>query len=753
MKGQDLSQASMWDLFRLEAEEHLQVLTAGLLALEREAAPAQLEGCMRAAHSLKGAARVAAIEAGVRIAHTMESCFVAAQRQRVRLQGTLIDRLLRAADLLRHISQWPEDSPVPVRADAPEVIACISALEAALEHAAREPPAAPPAAAVPTVAPSAGPPAEAGSVESEVSPVPESDDRFLRVTAQHLNHLLGLAAESLVESRWLRPFADSLLRIKRQHRDLMHTLQRLHESLPEAQVHAAQTALREAEQRAAEAAHLLAQRLEELEAFERRVSNLSTRLYDGALACRMRPFSDVTRAMPRMVRDLAQRLGKQVRLQVEGQSVEVDREVLQKLEAPLGHLLRNAVDHGIEAAQARLAAGKVAEGRVRVHARHLAGQLNVLIEDDGAGIDQQSLRNAIRARSLAADDVIARLSVTELYSFLLLPGFSLATSVTDISGRGIGLDVVNSMLQQMRGSVHILSERGVGTRFELQVPLTLSLVRALLVEIGGEPYAFPLACIVTVLRVGKEQIVQLQGRPYVELGAQRAGLIGAHQLFETAAPAAAAQCAVVVIGTGDQLYGLIVDRLLEERELVVQPLDPRLGKLRNISAGALMEDGSPVLIVDSEDLLRSIERFILGEGVGELTTESRGSLQRRRRVLVVDDSLTVRELERKLLANRGYEVDVAVDGMDGWNAVRTRPFDLVITDVDMPRMDGIEFVTLIKADARLQRVPVMIVSYKDRPEDRQRGLQAGADYYLAKSSFQDSTLLDAVTDLIGAALQ
>lgn len=207
---------------------------------------------------------------------------------------------------------------------------------------------------------------------------------------------------------------------------------------------------------------------------------------------------------------------------------------------------------------------------------------------------------------------------------------------------------------------------------------------------------------------------------------------------------------MVILGDRSGRYGLIVDHFLGERELVVQPLDPRLGKVKDISAAALMEDGSPVLIVDVEDLVRSVEKLIFsgtirGLGRGDTAQKER----RRKRVLAVDDSLTVRELERKLLTSRGYETDVAVDGMDGWNALRNGHYDLVITDVDMPRMDGVELATLIKRDPKLKALPVMIVSYKDREEDRMRGLAAGADYYLTKGSFHDETLLRAVEDLIG----
>jgi two-component system sensor histidine kinase and response regulator WspE len=294
---------------------------------------------------------------------------------------------------------------------------------------------------------------------------------------------------------------------------------------------------------------------------------------------------------------------------------------------------------------------------------------------------------------------------------------------------------------------------GRGTQFRLQLPVTLSVLRALLVEIGGEPYAFPLSSVTRALLLAPDRVVRLEGREHFELDGRRVTVASGHQVLGVAEPAGLPpHRAVVVVGDGAQACGVIVDRFVGERELAVQPLDPSLGKIRDIAAGALMDDGSPVLIVDVDDLLRSVAKLA---GEGRLTAvervqaaEPRGP---RRRILVVDDSLTVRELERKLLTHHGYEVEIALDGMDGWNAVRSAPFDLVITDVDMPRMDGIELVSRITRDPQLKSTPVMIVSYKDREDDRRRGLDAGAAYYLAKGSFHDETLVQAVVDLIGGA--
>jgi two-component system sensor histidine kinase and response regulator WspE len=278
-------------------------------------------------------------------------------------------------------------------------------------------------------------------------------------------------------------------------------------------------------------------------------------------------------------------------------------------------------------------------------------------------------------------------------------------------------------------------------------------IRALLVEIAGEIYAFALARIDHTLKLDKEAIDLVEGRQYFTLNGQHIGIVTANQVLELDdAPHDKEVLSVIVIGDRNHRFGLIVDRFLGERNLVVRPLDPRLGKVRDISAAAFMEDGTPALIVDVDDLLRSIEILVNG---GRLNKVSQGAEKETtrgaKRVLVVDDSITIREVERNMLQTRGYEVDVAVDGMDGWNAVRTGRYDLVISDIDMPRMNGIEFVSHIKQDPRLKNIPVMIVSYKDREEDRNRGLEAGADYYITKGSFHDETLLDAVADLIGAA--
>ncbi|WGD29142.1 hybrid sensor histidine kinase/response regulator [Ancylobacter sp. WKF20] len=741
----DLSQFSMLDLFRAELETQSQALTQALLTLEREPTSApHLEAAMRAAHSLKGSARIVELMPAVRVAHAMEECLVAAQHGTLRLSRAPIDALLRGVDLLALVAdpatEGAEDGPVAAQIDG--FLAAL-AQAAAPDHAA--PPPAPPVAPEPArLAPPSAP-----------EPVSESGERMIRITATSMTRLLGLAGESLIEARRLRPFADSLTRLRREHTALARALDSVRATLPPGTEDGPTAqALMLARGALEDGRQALEARLAELDALDRRSTDLANRLYNETLASRMRPFEDGVRAYSRTVRDLAHALGKSARLEIIGGSTGIDRDILDQLDAPLGHLLRNAIDHGLETPEQRRAAGKPEEGVIRLEARHHAGLLQILIVDDGAGIDLAALRHAVVTRRLIGADAAAGLSEGELLDFLFLPGFSMKEAVSDVSGRGVGLDAVQTMVRQVRGKVRVTTQPGAGTTFLLELPLTLSVIRTLLVEIAGEPYALPLAGLTRTLRVPREAVQLLEGRPHIGLDGQRIGLVTAHELLGLGdAEANGDDLAVVVIGSGAGAYGLVVDAFRGERELVVRPLDPRLGKIKDIAAAALMEDGAPVLIVDMDDLLRSADKLAAAGSLRGIAGP-RGSApaQRRKRVLVVDDSLTVRELERKLLDHHGYEVEVAVDGMDGWNVVRSESFDLVVTDVDMPRMDGIELVTLMRRDPRLRNLPVMIVSYKDREEDRRRGLDAGADYYLTKGSFHDETLIQAVTDLIGPAV-
>ncbi|SPS00728.1 hybrid sensor histidine kinase/response regulator [Cupriavidus taiwanensis] len=770
MNPEQLRDASLLELFALEADAQAEILNAGLLALERNpGAPDQLEACMRAAHSLKGAARIVGLDGGVRLAHAMEDCLVAAQGG-MPLAAAHIDALLQGTDLLLRIGHPPGGDPDwsehAGRAEIDAVVQRLGSLDGGGAPAQPAAAHAPAAAATPVGTPAPTPTPALDPEPAPLTPVAahaaDGHERMLRVNADALDQLLALSGEAMVESHWLRPFGESLHKARRQQARALRAADTLQQVLRETQdgagAHAlsvAQAALAELRQLLDDGQQQLAARLDEFEQYDHRATRLARRLYDSALASRMRPLSDGLAGYARMVRDLGRSLGKSVHLELSGAGTQVDRDILEALDAPLAHLLRNAVDHGIEAPEVRQAQGKPAEGRVTLHARHNAGRLQIEITDDGAGVDLEALRRAIVRRRLASEDTAARLSQAELLDFLLLPGFSMRDTVSEVSGRGVGLDAVQEMVRRVRGSLRLTQQPGHGLHFSLELPLTLSVVRTLLVDVAGEAYAFPLGRVLRATSVARAEIEQTEGHQHFRHEGRAIGLVSAAQMLQRAgadAAPAGEQVPVVVIGEGERTYGIAVDRMLGERLLVVQPLPAALGKVRDIAAGSLTDDGTPVLIFDVEDMIRSVEKLVSEGRIEGVRQGAAASVQARaRRVLVVDDSLTVRELQRKLLAGRGYDVTVAVDGMDGWNVLRAEPFDLVITDIDMPRMDGIELVRRIRQDAALRQLPVMVVSYKDREQDRQRGLEAGADYYLAKGSFHDAALLDAVQDLIGEA--
>ncbi len=767
----DLSGFSMLDLFKTEAEGQLLLLTDGLLVLEQDpSATDNLESMMRASHSIKGAARMVDIDPVVRIAHVMEDCFVAAQKSELTLMSTDIDVLLSGVDVMGQVSKLAESDLLSWRDQNDTVLdALVLALQGILsgerpQRSATLIETVPVVVDVGEQVAAVEPPSEDGVVDIEKSKaaaappdkavsLAEVKERVLRVSTERMDRLLGLAGEAMVEARWLHPHIEAMQRFKRFQFDLVSELDGLREKFNEVDVNpSVEMALIELQRKAVKQREALSDRLVDLEHFDYRTANLAGRLHREVLASRMRPFSDGVDGFQRMVRDVARSLGKDARLEITGVTTQVDRDVLEMVKAPLNHLLRNAVDHGVEMPEERVESGKSSQAIVKLDARHRSGMLLVTVEEDGRGVDLESLKQKILERGLSSEEMLAQMSDAELLEFLFLPSFSTKSEVTEISGRGVGLDVVHDSVKEMRGVVTVSSKRGKGTRFQMQLPLTLSVIRTLLVDIGGESYAFPLARIDHLLKISADEIELVEDHQYVTWNDSHIGLVSASQIFGLAPVARKdRQLYVVILSDRHGQYGVIVDAFMGERELAVQVIDPRLGKIKDMSAAALLDDGSPTLIIDVDDMARSIVKLISKGRVDKVSGKSLPANEDRRRVLVVDDSITVREVERKMLEAYGYEVDVAVDGMDGWNAVRSGDYRLVITDIDMPRMDGIELVKLIKQDELLQRIPVMVVSYKDREEDRLLGLEAGADYYLTKGGFHDESLREAVVDLIGEA--
>jgi two-component system sensor histidine kinase and response regulator WspE len=750
----------MLDLFRIELENHTRVLEAGLVQAESDQRPEKMEPLMRAAHSIKGAARIVGLTPAVGLAHAMEDVLSAAQHGKHRLLSNHVDALLAGNDIFLSLSRLDtaslpaalQEQTGKIAETARQILSILdptSALSPKAQTQDAETVAPPvPVRAAPatdvktdmTRPPAAAPPPAKAEAVCQPALHEKAEGAVVRVMAENLNRLMGLAGECLVQSQSVKVFHDHLLSMKKM---LLRLEQRLQSGMEAQQDEACMSDLAGLQQ--AVSGHIGS-----FERFSRKLEHLVHRLYGEVISSRMVPFADGLHGFSRMVRDVARDVHKKVVFETRGESTPVDRDILEKLEAPLSHLLRNAVDHGLETPQHREAAGKPAEGKIILEARHMAGMLNISITDDGRGIDPEVLRRKIVEKGYTTPEMAANLSRTELFEFLFLPGFSTAGALTEISGRGVGLDVVFTMAQEVGGAVRVESEPGRGSRFDLQLPLTLSVLRTLLIDINSEPYALPLSRVDRLLKLPREALQEIENRQFCTIDEEHVGIIDARQLFQLPAREDnTGPLQIVVVSDRMNRYGLVVDHFIGEQNLVVRPLDARLGKVPNISAGAILDDGSPAIILDADDLVRSIHNLLTHAKLHKLGDRRTTLPEPKKRILVVDDSLTVREVERRLLENQGYDVTVAVDGMDGWNSLQKGEFDLIISDIDMPRMNGIELVRKIKADPRLRELPVMIVSYKDREEDRLMGLEAGANYYLTKGSFHDESLLNAVRDLIG----
>lgn len=772
----DMGEMSMRELLRMEVEGQSQVLIENLLEAEQvELNDGHLEALMRAAHSVKGGARIAELQPVVELAHVMEDLFVAARAGELSIEREHVDALIQSADLLMELANVgaaQDEIPAELCQRTAQLCAVLNALlagqpvslpvagEPAQTEAELEPPE--PVTAPPIAEPVAepAPPAVAADTPGEqpssnaasAAVANAASARNVRVSVESMNRMMNLVGELSV-TRNVAGYVNQSIMARRRIREAKSALERLQRQLggqgsDDSLLHE----LSELAKKIESVDEFLQRGAGELEAHNAHLTDLSRKMRREVISHRMQPFGDVAQGFKRLVRTLDQSLQKELLLDIQGAEVGVDRDILERLNAPLTHLIQNSADHGIESLEQRLLAGKPAAGKIRLSARHHGGLLSIVVEDDGRGIDVESLRRAVVAKQLVTESMAASLQDHELLEFIFLPNFSLSETVSQISGRGVGLDLVRHTLQDVRGTIRISTRLGQGTRFEITLPVTLIVLRCVIVQIGGELFALPAGRIAQAVKVARSAVKSLENRQYLSLEGYQVGLVSALELLELPGSSPAGdELSVVVLGQGPSRYGLVVDKLVGERSLVERPLDPRLGKVEDVSSMSLLDDGSPVLILNVDDLLHSIERLASGRlrHVGEGQNSSK--VQGAKRILVVDDSITVREVERGLLSMQGYAVDVAVDGVDGWNALRTSAYDLLVTDVDMPRMDGIELVRLVRADSRLQHLPVIIISYKDREEDRLKGLEVGADRYLTKGSFQDQSFIQTVAELIAEA--
>jgi two-component system chemotaxis sensor kinase CheA len=480
----------------------------------------------------------------------------------------------------------------------------------------------------------------------------------------------------------------------------------------------------------------------------RAMSRLLTDLQERTLRARMLPLAAAATPLRRAVRDLARRTGKDVELELRGEDTELDRTVHERLADALLHLVRNAIDHGIELPEDRLRAGKPEKGTIIVHAMQLGSRVVVTVSDDGAGVDTETVRS--RAQRFGIDT--AGLDDLAVHQLLFHPGLTTATTVTDVSGRGVGLDAVREALSGLRGRVEVESTPGEGTRFRISVPITLTVLPGLVVEAGGQRYALPMSSIVTVVNA-EAPLEIVEGRPTLRVGRTAVSVTPLADLLGVESTNAGP---IVVVTGLSRTHAVRVDALHGQRDVLLKGL-PALVRTGDLVVGASAEpDATVMLVLDAEAVIEVAARHLPNARSVPTSVPDRDRERERERVtvrsgrvLVVDDAMTVRELQRTILERAGYAVVTAIDGLDALANLDEAEPDLVLTDIEMPGMDGLDLTRAIRINPRWANVPIVILTSRNTEADRDAGMEAGADAYIVKSSFDEASLLGVVERLLG----
>ncbi len=697
----DDADAEFIDIFRDEANERLDQMVNTLLALESGIADDDaIDSLFRDAHTIKGGAGMVGLD-GVRdLAHTVEDV-LSELREAGEFPTELTATMLRATDALRGLVCEGAPAPAEIFAE----------LTAALAPAAEQPPAKPAPkgrgratkkTAAKATAVAEAPPVEEVEVETDRAPLPEvpapivepiirqqSERRTVRVPAEKLDRLLDLVGETVLHRR------------------------RLEHALGGEESAASQ------------------QITDELGLGERLLGDLK----DAAINMRTLPLASIVGPLPRAVRDIATEQGKEVELVVKGAETELDRVILESISEPLVHLLRNSVGHGIETPAERVRARKPGKGRVELRAETRGGRVEITVSDDGKGVSRETHEEARRVGSLV--DVLTR------------AGYSTATEVTELSGRGVGLDAVKRHVESFGGTMEVRSEPGKGTAIVLQLPLALALLEVLLFVRAGTVFGLPLPTVEEALSIG--DTYSLQGRPALELRGGQLPLFDVAELVGCPPTPLPDGAPALVVSAGGRRIAAACDTLLGEEEVVVKPLGP-LFRVDGYLGAAILGDGRIALLLDAMSLTRGQRRVATAlpsvASSGGAGTDEEVDLAPK--VLVVEDSFTVRELQRGILEAAGYRVATARDGREGLDVLgRDEEIALVITDIEMPEMDGFALTQAIRADAVRASLPIVVVTSLGSEEDRRRGIDAGADAYMVKRSFDQQAMLETVERLLG----
>jgi two-component system chemotaxis sensor kinase CheA len=791
--------------FKIEAEEHIKLLTSGLLELEKTAAPdkqlAILEVIFREAHSLKGASRSVNISEMDRICQAMESVFAALKRQELAVSPQLMDTLHHAIDNLNQLMPALERDRTPE--EKAKASATMRAVESIINKTVVIPPAQKSAGAraVEPTTPGTEVPAPVDQFQQmpkepgipiTMSPVQTAEASVLTSTSLGSSKpddgpIMTGSAPQLADtvripaSRLEAMFRETedLLAVKLaavQLRDLVREFSstlsswdtewsRVSPALTMAYRQAQPIEIKANSQNGLDVVKL-GEFLDWNHAFIKTINEqlnkiVSTAERDGHslegvtdnLINRMRqvmmlPFSLLLEISPKLVRDISREQGKDVDVVINGENIEIDRRILEEMKDPLIHLLRNCVDHGIEKPAVRQAKGKPSRGTITITISPQEGnQVEMIISDDGAGIDIAKVRTAAVKRGLISPEQAAQLDDAESLSLIYRSGVSTSPIITEVSGRGLGLAIVLEKVEGIRGKLSVETYPGGGTTFHITFPLTLTTFHGLVVRLGEQFFVIPSHNVAHAVRVKQAEIKTIENREAIKSDGQMVSfarlsdVLGIPGQRTTKSPTEFLQ--TLVIASASTRIAFEVDEIIGEQEVLVKKLNHQLEQVRNFSGVSILATGKIALLLNVAEVIKKAN-----EATPEKIAAAEPAKIKKKTILVAEDSITARILLKNILETAGYNVKTAVDGADALALVKSEVFDVVVTDVDMPRMNGFELTAKIRADKKLAETPVVIVTAMESREHRERGIEVGANAYIVKSSFDQSNLLDVINRLI-----
>jgi two-component system, chemotaxis family, sensor kinase CheA len=735
--------------FQVEAEEHLQAIATGLLVIEKAHSSAErqtaIENIYREAHSLKGAARAVDLADIESICQAMETVFAQWKRQPAAPSVEGFDILHKSVDAIRNLLDG-------TLASAPSQGR--SRLLGQLAQLASDRPGTPIPLA-PTV------PQEPSPAKAVPPTGPDhTTGETVRIDAAKLDAQL-LRAEELL------PFKALMTQRAKELHDLLDRMERWHKQWARASAEATSIGSSDQRKSAVPAAEFLEWNVDFHRSFEQRlrtmvaqanrdqyhVSKRLDELLQDSKRLVMFPFSTLTGGFPKIVRDLCREQGKEAELAVHGADVEIDKRILEEMKDAIVHMLRNSVDHGIERPDERTRQGKPSSGKININVAPVNGsKVEMVVSDDGQGIDLEGVKESAVRRNLLSSTDAAVMPDAEALALIFRSEISTRKSVTTVSGRGLGMAIVQSKVEKLGGQLSIESKRGVGTKVRMVLPLTLATFRGILISAADQTFVVPAANVDRVLRIQPSEIRTVENRETVSIASEQGHVLSLVRLATvldlpspSRPPEVSAAIPVLILRAAGERIAFSVDEVLHEEEVLVKPLRKPLVRVRNIGGATILANGKAVPTLNVSDLIKSAR---LQPRAGSPPAASAPAKSSAKRILVVEDSITSRMLLKGILESAGYEVQVAVDGMEAFSRLRETECDLVVSDVEMPRLNGFDLTARIRADKRLAELPVVLVTALESRAQRERGLEVGANAYIVKSSFDQSNLLEVVRRLL-----